>query len=64
MEGGMTYSVAGCVDDAFDAPAYSLEGIGADACSALGEAFDSLAGFGREILRCFTAVGYRQIKSQ
>ena len=50
----IAYSIAGCINDAFHATADSLEGIGADARGTLRDAFDSLAGFGREVLCCFT----------
>ena len=50
MGRGTAYSVTGCINDAFHATADSLEGIGANACGTLRDAFDSLAGFGREVL--------------
>ena len=50
----IAYSVACCINDAFYSAADSLEGISANARGTLGDAFDSLAGFGREILCCFT----------
>ena len=45
-----TYSVTSGIDNAFHAPTNGLESICADARSTLRKAFDSLAGFGREIL--------------
>ena len=59
----IAYSVAGCIDDAFYSAADSLEGIGADARGTLRDALDPLAGFGREVLCCFTTERQTDIES-
>ena len=52
-----THSVARSVNDAFDASTNGLQSICANARGALREAFDTLAGFGWEVLGRLTAGG-------
>ncbi len=49
------YRIPGRINNALDTAAYRLQGIGADASGALGEAFGALAGFGGEVLGCLPA---------
>lgn len=46
-DGGLPYCIPSRINDAFDAPANSLEGVRANDRSSLRDALDSLAGFGR-----------------
>lgn len=50
-----THSIPSRIKNALDAAANSLESISAHARSALREALDALAGFGREVLRRLAA---------
>lgn len=52
-----THGIPSCINETFYAPAHGLKSICANARSTLRDAFDSLAGFGREILRRFTTEG-------
>ena len=57
--GETTHCISGRINNALDTPANGLQGISADACGALREAFDALAGFGGEVLGCLAAGGVR-----
>lgn len=50
-----THSIASRIDNALDAAANGLQGVGADARGALREALDALAGFGGKVLGCLAA---------
>lgn len=54
-EENRTDGIPGSINNAFHASTDGLESICADARGALRDAFDSLAGFGREVLCCLAA---------